>query len=98
MVDKELGDKIPEFGGSDAADQSVGVANMSALAAGTGRRTTGEIIAIILVAVIIIGGAELWIWLADVPQYVLPTPSSVIVALFTDFRFIGPHLSFALLD
>jgi len=98
MVDKELGDKIPEFGGSTAADPPVGVANMSALAAGTGRRTTGEIIAIILVAVIIIGGAELWIWLADVPQYVLPTPSSVVVALFTDFRFIGPHLFYTLVE
>ena len=98
MVDKILGDKIPEFGGSDALDASIGVANMSAIAAGTGRRTAGEIIAIILVAVIMVGGAEVWIRVADVPQYVLPTPSSVIVALFTDFRFIGPHLFYTLVE
>lgn len=98
MLDKELGDKIPEFGSDDGAGQSVDVTNLSAFTAGTGRRTAGEIVAIIMVAVVIIGGAELWIRLADVPQYVLPTPSSVIVALVTDFKFIGPHLMHTLIE
>lgn len=98
MVDRELGDKIPEFGGEDTGDQTVGVTNLSAFTAGTGRRTAGEIIAIVLVAVAIIGGAELWIRLADVPQYVLPTPSATVTALFTDFRFIGPHLVYTLIE
>lgn len=98
MVDKELGDKIPEFGTEAGADHTVGVTNLSAFTAGTGRRTFGEIVAIVLVAVFIIGGAELWIRLAEVPQYVLPTPSSVAVALVTDFRFIGPHLVHTLVE
>lgn len=98
MIDKELGDKIPEFGGDDGAHLAAGVTDLSAFAAGTGRRTAGEIVAIIMVAVVIVGGAELWIRLADVPQYVLPTPSSVVVALFTDFRFIGPHLMHTLIE
>lgn len=98
MVDRELGDKIPEFGGDDSADHSVGVTNLSAFTSGTGRRTAGEVAAIIAVAILIVGGAELWIRLAEVPQYVLPTPSATIVALFTDFHFIGPHLMHTLIE
>ncbi len=98
MVDKELGDKIPEFGGKEAGGQGVDVTNLSAFTSGTGRRTAGEVFAIIMVAVIIVGGAEAWIRLADIPHYVLPTPSATIVALFTDFRFIGPHLVHTLIE
>ena len=98
MVDSELRDKIPEFGGDRTGDQTVGVANLSAFAEGTGRRTAGEVFAIVMVAVVIIGGAEIWIRLADIPQYVLPTPSAIITALFTDFRFIGPHLVHTLVE
>lgn len=98
MVDKELGDKIPEFGGGESGEQAVGITNLSAFTSGSGRRTAGEVIAIIMVAVIIIGGAELWIRLADIPQYVLPTPSATIVALFTSFQFIGPHLVYTLVE
>jgi len=97
-VDKQLGDKIPEFGGRKAADQAVSITNLSAFSAGTGSRTAGEIAAIVSVAIVIVGGAELWIRLAEVPQYVLPAPSAVIRALFADFEFIGPHLVHTLIE
>ena len=99
MADKELGDKIPEFGGrGGGADQTVDVTNLSAFASGIGGRTMGEIAAIIAVAVIIIGGAEILIRVLEVPAFVLPTPSAVAVALFTDFHFIGPHLVHTLVE
>ena len=98
MVDKELGDKIPEFGKSQKGDQSVGLTNLSAFAAGTGAKTAGEIIAILLVAVFIIGGAEFLIRFYEIPEFILPTPSAIVTALVTDFEFIGPHLGHTLIE
>jgi len=43
-------------------------------------------------ALVIIGGAELLLKWFGVPQYVLPTPSQIITALFTEWKFIWPHL------
>ncbi|MCH8113448.1 MAG: ABC transporter permease, partial [Proteobacteria bacterium] len=57
MVDTQLRDTIPEFGKKAGAGKGqVGVANMSGLSAGPGARTVWEIAAIVLVAVVIIGG------------------------------------------
>jgi NitT/TauT family transport system permease protein len=93
MADSILKDEIPSFDKKgDAPDQSVSVTNWSALTAGPGARTTFEVLAIALVAVVIIGGAELLIWAFDVEQYVLPRPSEIAVALVRDFGLIWPHL------
>ncbi len=98
MVDKALGDKIPEFGKTKEGDQSVGLTNLSAFASGPGIKTFGEVAAIIAVAVIIIGGVELAVRLYEVPQYIMPPPSAIVTALFTDFHFIGPHLVHTLIE
>ncbi|MEX0347370.1 MAG: ABC transporter permease [Rhizobiaceae bacterium] len=98
MVDKALGDKIPEFGKSKGGDQSVGLTNLSAFASGPGIKTFGEVAAIIAVAVFIIGGAEFAIRFYEVPQYIMPPPSEIVAALFTDFHFIGPHLVHTLIE
>ncbi len=98
MVDKHLGDKIPEFSKNEAGNQSVGLTNLSAFASGPGIRSIGEVLAIISVAVIIIGGAEFAIRTMEIPQYVMPPPSAIVTALFTDFEFIGPHLGYTLVE
>ncbi len=99
MADKILGDRIPEFGKKEpAAGQGVGLTNLDAFTAGTGKRTAWEIVAIVLVAVIIIGGAEVTIRMLEVPQYVMPPPSAMVIALVTDFEFIGPHLGHTLVE
>jgi len=99
MVDKELGDKIPEFGKkSSGGGSEVGLSNLSAFSSGPGIRTIGEVLAIVAVAVIIIGGAEFLIWWLKVPQYVMPRPSEIFVALFTDYEFIMPHLGHTLVE
>ncbi len=99
MVDKQLGDKIPEFGKPrSGGDQSVGLANLSAFTSGPGARTYWEILAIVIVAVCIIGGTEIALRSFEVPQYVMPPPSSIFMALITDFEFIGPHLVHTLIE
>ena len=98
MVDKVLGDKIPEFGKTKAGDQSVGLTNLSAFASGPGIKTFGEVAAIVAVAVFIIGGVELAVRFYEIPQYIMPPPSAIVTALFTDFRFIGPHLVHTLIE
>lgn len=100
MADSVLKDEIPSFDkkDGDALDHSVSVTNWSALASGTGARTALEFAAIALVAVLIIGGAELLIWALEVDQYVLPRPSEMVTALVMDFGLIWPHLIDTLIE
>lgn len=90
-------DAIPEFR-TKSGSGDVGIANMSALASGPGIRTFGEVLAIALVAVVVIGGAELALGIFEVPQYVLPKPSAIAVALVTEFPRIAPHLGHTLVE
>jgi NitT/TauT family transport system permease protein len=89
-MDKALGDQIPSFGKKEAGEP-VGLASASAFGLG-GSRTRLEMLVICLVAVVIIGGAELLLRVFDVPQYILPRPSQIAMALVTEWRFIWPHL------
>jgi len=90
-VDSALKDQIPTFEKGDHAAQEVGLSNWSALTSGPGIRTWLEVAAIALVAVVIVGGAELLLRVFEVPQYILPTPSLILMGLISDFRFIAPH-------
>ena len=92
-MDRALEDTIPTFNKKETGGEAgVSLAGgLSALTAGGGR-TRLEIAVIILVAVIIIGGAEFLLDYLKVPQYVLPKPSLIVTALFTEWRFIWPHL------
>lgn len=92
----EQQDAIPEFKSGGSGE--VGVANMSALTAGPGIGSVKEVIAILLVAVVIIGGTELALNIFQVPQYVLPKPSEIGWALVTDFHLILPHLGHTLVE
>jgi NitT/TauT family transport system permease protein len=65
---------------------------LSASLASGAARTGLEVFVIILVAVIIIGGAEFLLGWFEVPQYVLPKPSQIAVALVTEFPNYWPHL------
>jgi NitT/TauT family transport system permease protein len=92
-------DAIPEFNKAKSGVASgVGVTNMSALTAGPGIRSMREVLAIVLVAVVVIGGTELALNLFQVPQYIMPAPSLIAQALVTDFPFIAPHLGHTLVE
>src|SRR5690606_35618424 len=89
-------DTIPEFGKSGSGQ--VGVTNMSALAAGPGIQSARDAVIIALVAVVVVGGVELLLTVFAVPQYVLPKPSQIAMALVTDFHLILPHLGHTLVE
>ncbi|AKH98816.1 ABC-type nitrate/sulfonate/bicarbonate transport system, permease component [Hoeflea sp. IMCC20628] len=91
-------DAIPEFNAKPGSGSDVGITNMSALTSGPGVKSAGEIFAVIAVAVIVIGGMELLLGLLEVPQYVLPKPSEIAVALVKDFPLIAPHLGHTLIE
>lgn len=100
MTEKQLADRIPEFGKSKSAGgkQSVGISSGSGLTGGPGIGTFSEVFAIVMVAVTIIGGAEILLRVFEVPLFVLPPPSAVFMALITDFHFIWPHLLDTLIE
>ena len=91
-------DAIPEFKAKPGDGQDVGIANLSAFSSGPGVKSMAEVLAIVLVAVILIGGAELLLGFFEVPQYVLPKPSEIAVALVSDFHLILPHLGYTLVE
>jgi NitT/TauT family transport system permease protein len=82
-------DKIPEFNKKQVVSSGTGLSGMSLGL--DGGRTTLEVIVIVLVAVVIVGGTELSLIYFSVPQYVFPKPSQIVVALFTEWPNIWPH-------
>lgn len=86
-----LGDEIPEFNRKDAGESVAGFAGLATLTRAR-RRTVFEVAVILLVAVAIVGGAELLIIAFEVPHYVLPRPSQIGAALVSEWGFLQPHL------
>ncbi len=98
-VDRELQDTIPEFKKDKGGAQTVDITNLSAMSGALGSiRSWAEVGAILLVAVVIVGGAELLLRLLEVPQYILPTPSQTVTALVTDFPLLAPHIGVTLTE
>jgi NitT/TauT family transport system permease protein len=93
MSDKVLGDTIPDIGNGSAHGGSV-----SALSSGVGIQSTKEVIAIIAVAIVMIGGAELLLRAFQVPSFILPTPSAIVGALFSEMPEIAPHLGYTMVE
>jgi NitT/TauT family transport system permease protein len=91
-------DAIPEFKAKPGHGQDVGVANLSAFSSGPGIRSTAEVLTIVAIAVVIIGGAEILLNVFHVPEYILPKPSEVAKALVTEFPLILPHLGYTLVE
>jgi NitT/TauT family transport system permease protein len=89
-MDKALGDKIPEFNKKGAGGGNVGITGAS-FSLGE-HRTKLEVLVIALVAVVIVGGSELMLAAFKVPHYVMPKPSQIVAALFTEFPNYWPHL------
>ena len=95
-MDKVLGDKIPEFNRKETTDEP-GIAGMGSFGLGESR-THLETAVIVLVAVVIIGGAEVLLRVFDVPQYIMPKPSQILLALYTEWPFLWPHLVITLYE
>ena len=92
-------DAIPVFKNGPVGDSDVGVSGLSsALAGGSGVKSASEVLAIILLAVVIVGSVQIALTVLNVPQYVFPKPSEIAVALVKDFPLIAPHLFYTLVE
>ena len=88
----DASNSVPDFGKKAGGDSASMASGLSASLGSGAARTSLEVFVIILVAVIIIGGAEFLLGWFEVPQYVLPKPSQIAVALVTEFPNYWPHL------
>jgi NitT/TauT family transport system permease protein len=89
----ELRETIPTFG-QDASgpDQEVGVGGLTSLVNPRVVGTLGEALLLVLVAVVVLGGIELYVRVADVKSYIFPPPSEIGQALFQGFDSFWPQL------
>ncbi len=91
-------DAIPEFRKQSKEGGEVSLTNLSGFSGGIGVKSTREVLAIIAVAVFVIGGTELALRVFEVPPFIMPTPSSIFAALIGDFTLILPHLGYTLVE
>ena len=76
-----------------------GIAVPTGLASGLGGQGAKEVAAIIAVALLVVGGAELLLRVFEVPQYILPTPSAIARAFFSpEIATIGEHYGHTLIE
>jgi NitT/TauT family transport system permease protein len=90
-LNQTLQDTIPAFNKKGEGGSEVGISGLASSLGGGSARTWLEVFVIALVAVIIIGGGELLLIYYHVPQYIMPRPSQIVTALFTEWKFIWPH-------
>lgn len=75
------------------------IASPTGLSSGLGGQGLREVAAIVAVAVLVIGGAEVLLRVFEVPPYILPTPSA-IAAVFgsAEMPTIAQHYSYTLIE
>jgi NitT/TauT family transport system permease protein len=83
-----MSDAIPEFRKEEATPVSLSGVS---LGGGGMARTWGEVAIIAAVAVIVVGGLEVLLRVYEVPDYILPTPSAIFLALIKEMPLILPH-------
>jgi NitT/TauT family transport system permease protein len=88
----ELRETIPTFDAPPSEGEDVSLSNWSALTSANFAKSWVEALVIVLVAVIVIGGLEAWVRIADVPAYTFPAPSEIGKALWNNFDLFRPHL------
>lgn len=93
----ELKDTIPTFGKAER-QEDVNVTNWSALTEMKFAKSGLEVLAIILIAVAVVGGLQLAIEVFDVKSYILPKPTQIAGALIFHFDLFWPHLLVTLKD
>ena len=84
---------------TNTVGSSAGLASPTGLASGLGGQGLREVIAIIAVAVIVIGGGEFLLRLFEVPQYILPAPSAIgAVFASSEMATIGAHYGYTMIE
>lgn len=83
--EEELKNKVPDFEEEEHHHKQVSSLDISATVSAVKIHGWKQILGILGVAVFIIGVWELLVRLLEVPEFVFPTPSAIIVALVTSF-------------
>jgi NitT/TauT family transport system permease protein len=95
QYDKALEETVPEFEGH-AEPTRHGALDISATVSAVKIHGWQQVVGILVVALIVIGGWELLVRLAKVPEFVFPTPSAIAVNLITNMPTIYPHFFYTL--
>jgi NitT/TauT family transport system permease protein len=95
----ELRETIPTFNQEIEGDGEVSLTNWSALTSQGFARNWGEVGLILLVAVVLIAGAELAVRAFNIQSYIFPPPSAIARTLVTRFGdLFWPHMQITLIE
>ena len=94
--EKELENKVPEFKTGEAAPETAGKLDMSGALSVGKIHGWKQILGILGVALIVLGGWELIVRLTHTPEYVLPAPSAIVVALIKNMPVLYNHFFYTL--
>jgi len=96
----ELRETIPTFNQAEAeGDGEVSLTNWSALTSQGFARNWGEVGLILLVAVVLVAGAELAVRAFNIQSYIFPPPSAIARTLVTRFGdLFWPHMQITLIE
>ena len=94
---EQLEEEVPEFK-KESEPHKRGSLDVSETVSAVKVHGLKQILGILAVAVIVVGGWELLVRLTHIPEYVFPTPSAIAVALVTSFPTVYPHFLFTLAE
>jgi NitT/TauT family transport system permease protein len=89
VYEKQLEEEVPEF--EEHVAETHGGFDISATVSAVRVRGWKQVLGILGVAIVILGGWELLIRAFEVPEFVFPTPSAIFTALVTSFPNNYPH-------
>ncbi len=89
VYEKQLEEEIPDFG--EHAPEQHGELDISSTVSAVKIHGWKQVLGIVAVAIVIIGGWEFLVRFLQVPEYVFPTPSAIFTALVTSFPNNFPH-------
>lgn len=87
---KQLQDEIPDFEEKNSGERHSELDISSTVSVVT-IHGWKQVLGIVAVAVVVIGGWELGVRLFKVPEFVFPTPSAIVTALITSMPTVYPH-------
>ena len=87
---KQLQDEIPDFEEKNSGERHSELDISSTVSVVT-IHGWKQVLGIVAVAVVVIGGWEIGVRLFEVPEFVFPTPSAIVTALITSMPTVYPH-------
>ncbi|CAN5662594.1 ABC transporter permease [soil metagenome] len=90
--ESDIANSIPTFDHANEQHHEVGLSGMTALSSSGAIKSGRDALIIVLIAVGLVAGLELWIELSGTRSYVLPKPTAIATALYQNFGLFWPHV------